>query len=625
MRKICNVKWKFLNDFDLFGKEAELYYKGKAKRTTRIGIAFTIIYISMYFAFFIYKVIRMFQKVDVTFYDSYAFTGEPPNIQLTKEKFYGGFALGNPATLQTFVDDTIYYVLAFYIRGVKDGNNWNWEKIPLHTEPCKLESFGEEYRDIFKEKNIDQLHCVPVLDHVLKGFLTYEVYSYYYVKFFPCINGINGRNNCKPLDIVQKYLTQTFVTFKMEDVDLTPQLYDTPVALRGKEVSANVGKSLFQDIRSFFKIVNIETDEDILGFEALQKIKKEKYIQYDESIIISDLRPNVFETGDAICDVTISLSEKELTQKRTYPKLIEVLGDVGGLMEVFFSFFRIISSFLTDTLYETSLVNNLFSFDLDKKVLLIKEKNKDSKKHFFKKSSTKIYLPINNSVSPKSLCPNEEITIQERNIIKDDASSKSKMNNDNILLTRPKKKKKKKKKIKSNFPPNDIKIFSNEKDNYLNGFISNQENEKNNNENKLNPNIKNDKIIENKDEKKIEISIEKGNDNNEKDNDKEKEQKGIINKIKVNKFCTYFCFLFARKRKNMENALIDEGMKLITEKLDILNLFRKIYREELLQDKENLNDINDDIIEMSEECKEYLHSLYKKPSRRRNNESINID
>jgi hypothetical protein len=54
------------------------------------------------------------------------------------------------------------------------------------------------------------------------------------------------------------------------------------------------------------------------------------------------------------------------------------LGDVGGLMEVFFSVFRIISSFLNETLYETSLVNHLFSFDLRKKVLIIKKKKKQT-------------------------------------------------------------------------------------------------------------------------------------------------------------------------------------------------------------------------------------------------------
>ena len=62
----------------------------------------------------------------------------------------------------------------------------------------------------------------------------------------------------------------------MEDVDLTPQIYNYPVELRGKEVSATVGKSLFQDVHSFFQVVNIETDEDIIGFEGLNSIKKRK-------------------------------------------------------------------------------------------------------------------------------------------------------------------------------------------------------------------------------------------------------------------------------------------------------------------------------------------------------------
>ena len=226
-------------------------------------------------------------------------------------------------------------------------------------------------------------------------------------------------------------LSQTFVTFKMEDVDLTPQLYHSPVALRGKEVSANVGRSLFQDVHSFFQIINIETDEDILGFEALSSIRKEKYIKYDQSVILSSLKGDIFQTGDSICDVTIALSEQELTQKRTYPKLIEVLGDVGGLMEVFFSFFRIISSFLTDTLYEINLVNHLFSFDLDKKVLLIKNK-KAKKSNIFKNDSPQIYppnknvgkLPFQNSISNK-----DELTINTANKLNEEDLLKIKRTN----------------------------------------------------------------------------------------------------------------------------------------------------------------------------------------------------
>ena len=583
-----------MHGIDLLGKEAELYYKGKSKRTSCPGIFFTIFYVSMYIAFFIYKVVRMLKKEDVTFYDTYAFTGETPNIKLTKEKFYFGFAIGNPLTLETFVDDSIYYVEAYYKKGKKEGSTWNWETIPLQLETCKLDKFGEKYRDIFKDKSVEQLHCVTTLDQVLQGHITYDVYSYYYMRFFPCINGKRNKNNCKPLSIVQNYLTQTFVTFKMEDINLTPQIYDSPIALRDKEISANVGNNLFQDVHSFFQIINIETDEDIVGLEGLSQIKKEKYIKYDQSVILSSLKGDIFETGDAICDVTIALSEQELTQKRTYPKLIEVLGDVGGLMEVFFSLFKIISSFLTDTLYETSLVNNLFSFDLDKKTLIIKKKKKNNKNNIFQDESPKIYSPINNieNISPQNSL-NDEMTIQTKNRLSVE-SIKNKINYENALLSKPRKRKKTKTRTKINIPTNAGKFDSNE-------LQKNLSNEKANNlkGNNIELSSNNINMLSSKDE----IGNKK-----EMGTKKEKEKRKIIKKIKTSKMCIYLCFLCVRKRKNIQNILLDEGMKVITEKLDIMNLFKNLYRNEIIQEKE----INqEEIIEMSENCKVNLRKLYK--------------
>ena len=70
----------------------------------------------------------------------------------------------------------------------------------------------------------------------------------------------------------------------------------------------------------------------------------------------------------------IKLSDKVLTQKRTYTKLVEILGNIGGFMQVVYSLLRIISSFSTTILYEASLVNNLFNFNLDRKIILINNK-----------------------------------------------------------------------------------------------------------------------------------------------------------------------------------------------------------------------------------------------------------
>ena len=92
---------------------------------------------------------------------------------------------------------------------------------------------------------------------------------------------------------------------------------------------------------------------------------------------------------------------------------------------------------------------------------------------------------------------------------------------------------------------------------------------------------------------------EKENENNNINN--------IVNKIYLNKFCIFFCFLCARKRKNMQNTLIDEGMRIVKEKLDILNLFRKLFKAEKIQ--EEFID-KDETIKMSDKCKKNIQDIY---------------
>jgi len=561
MTKKCKSFSKVLESLDIFGKEIDIYYKGKSRRTSIIGFIFTFLYISVYLAFFIYKLILMFKRAEVTFYDTYAFTGEPPKIKLTPDKFYGGFALGNPYTLETFVDDTIYTVSAIYMDGQKIDGKWVFVPTPLNIETCKIERFGEKYRDIFKKKNIEKMHCVPFLNHTLRGHLTYDVYSYYLVKFIPCINSTLNNNHCKSLDVIKKYLTQTFMTFKMEDVDLTPQNYHEPIILRGKEVSANVGKNLFQDIHSFFQVVNIETDEDLIGFEAFSSIKKEQYIKYDQSIILSNLKSSNLNQNmwnDSIVDVTIALSEQELTQKRTYPKLIVVLGDVGGFMEVFFSLFKILAMFLTEALYNASLVNHLFRFNLSKKSILVKSKN--LKTELSKSKTLNIYsskLTGKKSDINDMLNGNEDFSKETNN----------KLISREIIINRSKKRNRKKnisfKQDKA------IKKQEELKNNKITAKVENYDlfNIKKNNQREKETIFHNETLVYNND---------------------------IIDKLVINKFYSYFCF--CRKKMPLHNVLLKEGMKIIIENLDVQNLFKAVYKKEEIKEA----------IEMSDWCKSNL-------------------
>ena len=378
MRNLCNVKCKILDDIDLFGKEPELYFKGNSKRTSWVGKIFTIIYATIYLAFFLYKLIRMIKNVDVDFYQTTTFTGETPSIHLTNEIFYGGFALGNPSTLRTFIDESIYYVEAVFMMGHKEGNDWVFIPKSLEVEPCKLEKFGEKYREIFKNKNLENLYCLKEMDVILEGHTTYDVYSYFQITFYPCVNTTENNNKCKPIEKIREALDTAMVTVKIQDIELTPENYNSPTQVRGKELSSPVYKNLYQNIAAYFHIVHIETDIDFIGFELFKNIQTQTYFKYDGTFILPSINEKDIYNNfhEPLCHISIQLTEQILTLKRTNTKLVEVLGDVGGVMEVIFSIFRIFTSFLTDSLYEQSLVNHLFSFDLNNKTVSIKKEKK---------------------------------------------------------------------------------------------------------------------------------------------------------------------------------------------------------------------------------------------------------
>ena len=591
----------FLHDIDMFGKPPEFYLKGKTKKSTFIGRLFTVLYLIVYIAFFIYKLIQMIKRVDVTFYDTFAFTGEVPSIHLNSDNFYGGFGILGPNG-EPFVNELIYNATAIFWSGKKKDGVWTWESKDVGLERCRLERFGVKYRDMFKDKDLNNMYCLKDMDVVFEGYATSDSYSYFEVKLFPCIG-----TNCAPKSYIEAAITRNNFMFKMQDIELTPQNYSYPVQEREKDISGPVYSTLLQQIYAYLQVTNIETDEDIIGF-GLSNIKKEKYLKYDESWIISaPMLRDVYTSGDPLCVITVQLSEKALTQKRQYTTLIEVLGDVGGLMEVISVVVNLFLSIIIDILYEKSMINNLFEFDLDKKVIIIKEKEKEKKKerdNIFKNNDTpKIFTPRNsmpNAVQSSIYVNDGNNTIQTKNKLNEEPLSKNALEEKNFLepkkLKISKKKKKKKMKMINSMENQEI---NNPKSTFAYQNILKKEEDNKKVDNNLEKNTEKEKefiFINSKDGQNINMEEEKDIGN-----------RRIVKKIKMNKFCTYLCFFCSRKRKNLENILLDEGMNIVVEQLDVINMFKKLHKDGIIQ-----KTLNRDPIQLSDECKMNMNDIINK-------------
>lgn len=577
MKCLCNIRCKYLKEVDMFGKEPEFYYKGRPKKTSWIGRILSVLFVAIYFAFFIYKLIRMLQKKDVTFYDRFTYTEKPSKIKITNDNFYGGFAIEDPNTYDAFIDESIYFPKAYFKRAEKTGDKFNWDIIELELEPCKLEKFGSNYQDKFKTKALNNLYCIKNMDFFLEGHFSYDLYSFLYFQFFPCVNSTE-KQNCKPIETIDYYLDNTFIQFEWQDIELNSKNYSYPVRPRDVDIYTTVGKKLFQEIHTYFQVVKIETDLDFIGFDEFDYIKDDVYLKYDEMVIMSNIIENdIYETGEPFCDFTIKLSENVRIHRRTYTTLITILGDVGGLMEVLFTLFRLITSFSIDILYEISLVNNLFNFNLDKKVLILKDK-KIKQNILLKNIPPKIYSPKRKIrvLSSRNLnYISEEDNIESIKRIDEDNNIKLSSNNENPLIVKFEKKKQSRRKshiLQIQDSPNNL--FSLRKRN-----------------------------INNKDDK----NKNNLNTNNSIKEDKEAEEH-IINKIKMTRACIYLCFCCTRRRNIMQNVLIDEGMHIISEQLDVFNIFEQLYKNEKNQEKEKATGI----IEMSDICKLKLRSFHNK-------------
>ena len=571
-----NIENDFLTDFDLFGKTPELYYNGKSKKSSTFGIVLTIIYIILYITFLIYKLVRMFKRIDMTFYDSYTFKGLP-SIKLTNNEFYGGFGMGGR------IDEQMYYLTVNYVRQAKVNGVWvEEENRELETEICRFEMFGPDYQEIFADQPLQNYYCIKdVKDLVLEGYSNLERYSYFNVKFYPCVGVTKDGIPCYDYNKKKLFFTQNVIELKLQDNDLNPEDYKMPVARRQVDMNSPVFKDIFQLIYSYIQIVNIETDEDITGLNFFtDTIRKEQYTRYDESFIITSplFFGDILNTGGPIADVTLQLAAKVLTEKRQYTQLIDVLGDVGGLMEILYSLFSVISSMVTEILYDRSLVNNLFSFDLKKKYVV-----------FNKARNRGLQTNANNTL--KDIRRIDSVNLQEKyKELKDnkDIVIFSKENSgDQTLETKtnvPSTKKKvikviKKRKTQKNSTAKTL--FQLKEQNTQEQNIPNNENKLSVDENKniisVN-NIPNEPII----------TVNDANISEDED----------LRKVYINNWLIC-CFWFTNKKKNVNRVLFEEGSKIITERLDIMNMFNHLFIADIVQKKIGVEARG---INMSENC-----------------------
>ena len=548
---------EFVKRIDFFGKEPEFYIQGRPKQVSIFGRIFTYIFIFLYILIFCYKLYRMSQRVDITFYDSYSNTDEVPNIKITQDNFTLMFTIldenGEP-----FIDDTIYYPEAFF------SDEYSEE---IRIERCSPDKIGPRYREFFDDSEIMDYYCLVDVNYSLVPNM-----NSLRISIYPCRNNEDD-DYCESQEYIENYLSNKLFLVYFQDIMLTPLDYHNPIKERINVLNTEIYKNLGQYLHTEMQLVKIETSTNIIGFDFLTKPKIEEFIKFDKEVILPFPGYNFDDEEDEypITIFELQLNDRILLEKRYYVQLIDVLGEIGGFMEIMFSFFSMICSLIVDILYEKTLTNNLFTYNITRKTILIKKRENPIFK-INKDKDTKIEEPNSSEVT--------------------------------IFPTKMKKNKNKKKVMIVN---TEIKYINNK---------NSEEKYLAKNKNKVDvSSFKKETKIKNIDIQSVKSSYDDINKNDlesfynmskKSKNSTDNTNNWIIEEIGLKDLLISVFYCCGKKRRKMYNMLLNEGMKVIIEKLDISNIFKNIYSIEC-SNNDFCKSMN--IIKMSGECVKALSEI----------------
>ena len=87
------------------------------------------------------------------------------------------------------------------------------------------------------------------------------------------------------------------------------------------------------------QLVRIETSTNNIGFDFLTNPKIEEFMKFDREQVIPYPGFHIGEKSTfPISIFEVLLNDKILLEKRQYIQLIDVLGEIGGLLEIIYSF-----------------------------------------------------------------------------------------------------------------------------------------------------------------------------------------------------------------------------------------------------------------------------------------------
>ena len=588
------------SDFDKYSNRIGFFFNDKEKIGTFLGFFLTLLYILFSLIIFIIFIIITIRRKNVRVYDSTIYSKDIPSFDINNTVMNFAFGLENPETNNRFIDETIYIPkIMFYDKTTIDGE---FQKTEMEYEECNLNSFGDNYKNIFTNNALNNSYCLKNYNISLKGGYNYKSMSFIRIRLYPCINNTENNNFCKSQEIIDSFFNEGLFSMIIKDIGLDPTDFSFPVKPSLQTFLFNIDKSFYNNYALYYGITEIKTD---IGF-FIEKIKTEKYIKFKKSIQSFYSKDDFDIYKRNTFSVDLKIDDKIKTIKRTYTNIYDIFALIGGYMQILNTIFILLSLLSNRLIPELKILNGIFNFNLKEKKMTMRIRSiKDFNSIVYKKI---LYFPSDKQLSNlNTKIPNNSI-IKNSLIANENCDNKNNNNNNNLskncligidnndnnissinilnkrkhnsLIVIKESEMEKSNKNSNNNSEKKLSLYNGKKNQYNNYSFNNNNNYNNdNNNNDKDNNINNDNNNNDNNNKSKNYIYRVGSfypkfqsaQKKQKNEDINNNLKEYTDQIYFNIF-NYYCFPKCfKKKKDIE--LFKLGLSLYRKRMDIINVF----------------------------------------------------
>ncbi|CAD8168572.1 unnamed protein product [Paramecium pentaurelia] len=351
---------KGIKQFDMFAQPLQLLVDKKEYHQTLFGSILTLLLLALFSNLFYQKLVTLFNKSNPSSLSSEIYHSQPELYNLTPFNFTMTMAFQN-STYNTYIDESIYVVNAYLVKKYVQEQNGQkidvYDKQELPLVECNQDLIKQkELKQYFSHFDLPTNYCIDwnqIPNIQIQGTFDAPKFEYIIMQFNTCNEQTKKSKPCKNQKEIEQALMQNYFSFQISSQTTNLKNPKSPYQPKGQDLFTTISSNIYKEISIYLEPLTTITDVGLIQTE----LEYEKTLRYGRHTEMLDLSQT-----DLIMNVIIRLDTTEYVDYRTYPKIQEILAELGGLWQVLFTLFYIISKPINKISLILELINSLYEF-----------------------------------------------------------------------------------------------------------------------------------------------------------------------------------------------------------------------------------------------------------------------